>query len=920
MGKEYTIQGVKVSFPYERAYPSQIAMMSKILDALEKGRNALLESPTGSGKSLALLCASLAWQKRERGRVKEFNAAVDNKILEGISEGLFEEEEDAEEEEETLNEGGSNGFMSSSVPTPLHPELLSRRPRKRRVPKIYFGTRTHKQITQIIRELKSTSYKDTPMTLLGSREHACIHPQISKLKSSKTEACRELTDRRNNENSTGCMFLNNVKSKMSSHQSLAAHRKTNEVWDLEDLVSVGKKTRTCPYFVTRELMPQAQIIFCPYNYLIEPMIRKSLEINLKGNILILDEAHNIEDSARSAASFDITQDQVREAMEDLESMAKVELPQTYNALASFCSKVSNWIDGSCSNLDDYSDFNSASKIWTGTEILAAFCLFGLNENEYHDLSSNLNEIIEQRSATINEISEGFKKGPPPPVLNSSTISILEGFFLVLGYLFLEGTKYRDDYRVALTRIQTKNTMKQRRSSIDGWISKGQKKVAQSIGYTYSLHFWCLNPALSFIGVKDDLRSVILTSGTLSPMNSFASELDVSFPITLEASHVIDKKQLFISALSVGPQGHSLNATYINTESYTFQDELGKTILEICNSIQNGILLFLPSYRLLNKLRERWEQTGISDKIQETKRLLQEPRFAHEFENTLRDYTDAANYPEGQQNGAILMAVCRGKVSEGIDFADNMARAVVCVGIPFPNARDPQVDLKKRFNDAKRIQNESILPGNDWYEIQAFRALNQALGRCIRHRYDWGAIIMVDDRYAKKRKYIDGLSKWVRSRVSFFNNFDKLLTQLKDFNIEMRTWEKDLKQQQQIEFLVKKQVVEIDLVKAKSELQIEDKNIIKLEEEASNSNLEESVKSPLKEKKVSLTEVNKEDLLNNSIHSPIQEFVFSPVKVSEFPTPSKCLEEDAPVSKKRKIEQKSKANPIQYFDDSDEDFI
>ncbi|CAB4062059.1 BRIP1 [Lepeophtheirus salmonis] len=646
MGKEYTIQGVKVSFPYERAYPSQIAMMSKILDALEKGRNALLESPTGSGKSLALLCASLAWQKRERGR-----------------------EEDAEEEEDTLNEGGSNGFMSSSVPTPLHPELFSRRPRKRRVPKIYFGTRTHKQITQIIRELKSTSYKDTPMTLLGSREHACIHPQISKLKSSKTEACRELTDRRNNENSTGCMFLNNVKSKMSSHQSLAAHRKTNEVWDLEDLVSVGKKTRTCPYFVTRELMPQAQIIFCPYNYLIEPMIRKSLEINLKGNILILDEAHNIEDSARSAASFDITQDQVREAMEDLESMAKVELPQTYNALASFCSKVSNWIDGSCSNLDDYSDFNSASKIWTGTEFLAAFCLFGLNENEYHDLSSNLNEIIEQRSATINEISEGFKKGPPPPVLNR--------------------TKYRDDYRVALTRIQTKNTMKQRRSSIDGWISKGQKKVAQSIGYTYSLHFWCLNPALSFIGVKDDLRSVILTSGTLSPMNSFASELDVSFPIMLEASHVIDKKQLFISALSVGPQGHSLMRHTLTQKVILFKMNWVKLFLEICNSIQNGILLFLPSYRLLNKLRERWEQTGISDKIQETKRLLQEPRFAHEFENTLRDYTDAANYPEGQQNGAILMAVCRGKVSEGIDFADNMARAVVCVGIPFPNARDPQ---------------------------------------------------------------------------------------------------------------------------------------------------------------------------------------------------------------------------------------
>ena len=39
----------------------------------------------------------------------------------------------------------------------------------------------------------------------------------------------------------------------------------------------------------------------------------------------------------------------------------------------------------------------------------------------------------------------------------------------------------------------------------------------------------------------------------------------------------------------------------------------------------------------------------------------------------------------------------------------------------------------------------ILLGAEWYEIQAFRALNQALGRCIRHRKDWGAILMVDDR-------------------------------------------------------------------------------------------------------------------------------------------------------------------------------
>ncbi len=40
-----------------------------------------------------------------------------------------------------------------------------------------------------------------------------------------------------------------------------------------------------------------------------------------------------------------------------------------------------------------------------------------------------------------------------------------------------------------------------------------------------------------------------------------------------------------------------------------------------------------------------------------------------------------------------------QVSEGLDFADGNARAVLVVGIPFPNVRDTQVGLKKRYNGA-----------------------------------------------------------------------------------------------------------------------------------------------------------------------------------------------------------------------------
>jgi hypothetical protein len=34
-------------------------------------------------------------------------------------------------------------------------------------------------------------------------------------------------------------------------------------------------------------------------------------------------------------------------------------------------------------------------------------------------------------------------------------------------------------------------------------------------------------------------------------------------------------------------------------------------------------------------------------------------------------------------GAILMGVCRGRISEGLDFSDNAARCVVVIGIPYP---------------------------------------------------------------------------------------------------------------------------------------------------------------------------------------------------------------------------------------------
>ncbi|KAL3217802.1 hypothetical protein MRX96_050920 [Rhipicephalus microplus] len=160
--------------------------------------------------------------------------------------------------------------------------------------------------------------------------------------------------------------------------------------------------------------------------------------------------------------------------------------------------------------------------------------------------------------------------------------------------------------------------------------------------------------------------------------------------------------------------------------------------------------------------------------------LRQFRLHHEneyFNHASGKYSDGY---EDDRGGALLLAVCRGKVSEGLDFADNSARAVVTIGIPFPNVKDIQVDLKRKYNDQQLKSGRQVMAGNSWYETQAFRALNQALGRCIRHREDWGALIIIDHRFSQQPKFQNALSKWIREQFQCFRYYNEAMDSLKTF--------------------------------------------------------------------------------------------------------------------------------------------
>ncbi|KAF7644363.1 hypothetical protein LDENG_00223100, partial [Lucifuga dentata] len=421
----------------------------------------------------------------------------------------------------------------------------------------------------------------------------------------------------------------------------------HQAWDIEDLVRLGKRLRSCPYFAARELMQDASIIFCPYNYLLDPLIRESMDINLAGQILVLDEAHNIEDCARESASFMLDLNSLKTTREELDGMVNNNIRRSnHEPLRAFCYSLINWIQESQSLMSDRG-YETACKVWNGKDVLDIFHGLGITAGTFNMLQNHLAAVMEKEERV--GLNNGKEDMVQVPTISTSSSSVLKGLFMVLDFLYRENCRFAEDYRVALQKSYAwVNQVQPDISDAHGFIVRQRPRHRQNARIkteVLTLSFWCLNPAVAFSDLSDSVHSIVLTSGTLSPMGSFSSELGVKFSIQLEANHVINRSQVWVGTVGAGPHGRKLCATFQHAETYAFQDEVGDLLLHICQTVAKGVLCFLPSYKMLDKLRDRWTNTGLWKKLEEQKAVITEPRGGAKegFDELLQTYYDAIRH-------------------------------------------------------------------------------------------------------------------------------------------------------------------------------------------------------------------------------------------------------------------------------------
>jgi len=715
--------------------------------------------------------------------------------------------------------------------------------------KIIYAARTHSQLSQFVSEVRRTAWgQDVRVVALGGRKLLCGNKDVkgtTKQRSEKmiTEKCLDLqkglSDTTANISTTKSLGYDNddgdrgAKKKrkasskdmkkglcplMSSKESistLALHMLAKPS-DIEDLASLGEISHTCAYYASRESVKAAEVVVVPYNTLLSKQARDAVGLSLKSALVIIDEAHNIPETLRSLSSMQLTLPIIEGASLQLSVYVKryasrlagrnifylSQIRKILVAMSKYLqrknhhrSKSGSSTRNNCGNVDPKSEMVTSTELLFDMKVDNINIFNILRFLEHSRLSQKLHGFNDDvHAGPVIQASTYDDDNADPNFISKhvSCMSIVEDFLKCLTDTERQG-------RVVVERLHVPN-------------SSTGSEIRTTTASIPRFRYLLLDPTENFANVMNEAHAIVLAGGTMRPFTHVTTELfgnkhemltqamnsenickrentdDCHSSIsrgltTFTCGHVVPSSNVFVTCISTGPTGFKMDFRHSSRSLDSICDELGSSVLNICGEVPSGFVLFFPSYSYEAHVIKRWKKTGLYDKLQKKKKVYREPKSARDVEKTLDMYSkDAISL----SNGAILLCVINGKMSEGINFANDMARCVLVVGLPYPDITDPELKMKMHLLDKNLRDSETSISGQAYYQNLCMRAVNQSIGRAIRHAKDYAAIVLADARYVTDSRIWRGLPQWLcgetkPERLDFQANINGLRSFFRQIN-------------------------------------------------------------------------------------------------------------------------------------------
>ncbi|XP_020282942.1 ATP-dependent DNA helicase DDX11 [Pseudomyrmex gracilis] len=852
-------------FPFP-AYEIQKQFMKELYECLENGKLGLFESPTGTGKSLSIICGALKWlidhEKWEKQKLlsaieeideklkncnissdnwfaeqteqielnaekqplqSKLNALVDyegekekfKKLIESkktagtktikklkqystkhTTEQFAESSKSEKEDDLDVCDIEKNLILEDVLSNSESSEEEDKEEPLFKNTKIFFCSRTHSQLTQFVHELKRSPYsQDISVVPLSSRQNYCINKNVKKLRHVNliNETCLQLQrkkttvkkekDIKRSKIASNCPFV------PGDQKMLMAEVLTN-IKDVEEIVQKGQESNTCPYYGSRKSVQNGQLILVPYNSILHKNTRTSLGIDLKGNVLIIDEAHNLLDAIEGMHSSIISgrnllhcHNQLSQYQKRFESLFSAK-SVLYLSQLSFCLKKLLTLFGATtkSHPNDETSKTLVPKLYkieefeVLTEIDTVNIFKLLDFVKVSKLVHKLQGFVEQYSNSVKVNKQKVKKSGVTEFLNSIKNKDISGEETI----GVTDTPNEDQTSNPLMAILSfleclKNSCADGRICVLPGITIGQGIIK----------FLLLNPAAHFHDIVKDARSVVLAGGTMEPMSEFIDQLFLmagATPdriMTFSCDHVISKENIISNVVICGPTGVEFEFNFHNRQDTRLLDELGRALVNLCNVVPAGIVVFFPSYNYEDTVFKHLDKSGVITKLSAKKRIYREPKLASQVSVILDQYANSIKNPQSPCNGSLLFSVVGGKLSEGLNFSDDLGRCVIVVGLPYPNIKSPELQEKMKY------LNEHVKPdaGNRFYENSCMKAVNQCIGRSVRHINDYSTVVLLDKRYCHKIKV---LPQWIQRSVKVNDTFGSVIGSIAKFFAEKRT--------------------------------------------------------------------------------------------------------------------------------------